>query len=168
MSQLFRRVLILKGIKIALLVQELRWFCWIGGFCLLGASAVKGLLSTVLPCLVSVGIGAYSNGWKHYIASPCKLLMSTICLDDSIGFDPITGSWNIMVNWTKSEVHIFGYFTIKCKEWCMDRCSVSNYAFNGKWLKGDFFCSQRKLKYDLIGPHGWPLCVVSCLIWRLY
>ena len=33
--QFWRRLYILKGIKIALLVQKLRRFCWMGGFCLL-------------------------------------------------------------------------------------------------------------------------------------
>ena len=32
---ILRRFKILKGIKIVLLVQDLRWFCWTGGFCLL-------------------------------------------------------------------------------------------------------------------------------------
>ena len=52
-----------------------------------GASAVDGLRSTGLPHLVSVGIGSYSNGWKHHIASSCCQQSAS-----TIAFDPITSS----------------------------------------------------------------------------
>ena len=86
MLQLFKEILNLEGhpnritgsTVTAILLNG--WILPIGG-----SSAVEGLRSRGLPRLVSVGIGrAYSNGWKHWIASTCKLLLSKICLDDCL------------------------------------------------------------------------------------
>ena len=64
----------MKGIKIALLVQELRRFCWIGGLCLLVELHREGSA----PAACAAGLFWFTTHWKNITAIGTILSKSTL------------------------------------------------------------------------------------------